>query len=225
MSSLNLALEPRVTNGLQLCFNIVTRTANRLLFNIPLTRNEEFHQLSVDYTLVMFGGADKVRKWPQFLKPLVMWWSTRLYETQTIARRLLLPILEERIKEEKSARAKGIEKTRKKEDDMIQWIMDYANDQELDPDRMVYRMLHINIAAVHTSSTTMADVLYAIILFPQYQEELREEIINIFRQEGGWSKQALTLLQRMDSFMTECARIQPNASRKSPRADTRFAVY
>lgn len=221
----NCSGESTVLNGLQVCFNIVTRTANRLLFNIPLTRNEEFHKLSIDYTMVMFGGADKVRKWPTLFKPLVMWWSTRLYETQAMARRLLLPLLVERVKEEKSARAKGIAKTRKKEDDMVQWVMDYASDQELDPDRLVYRMLHINIAAVHTSSTTMADVLYAVIMFPQYQRELREEIAEIFRREGGWSKQTLTFLYKMDSFMTECARIQPNSSRTLARDDTRFVTY
>ncbi|KAJ5638390.1 hypothetical protein N7490_008269 [Penicillium lividum] len=204
-------------NGLEMCFNIVTRTANRLLFNIPLTRNKEFHKLSVDYTFVMFGGADKVRKWPGFFKPIVMWWSTNLYETQATARRLLMPFIEERVKAEKSARAKGIAKTRQKEDDMVQWIMDYASDEELHPNRLFYRMLHINIAAVHTSSSTFAEVLYAAIIFPQYQNELRQEIIDIFRQEGGWSKQALTLLYKMDSFMTECSRIQPNASLKNAR--------
>ena len=163
----------------------------------------------------MFGGANTVRKWPEILKPLVMRWSTNLSQTQATARGLLLPILEERVKEEKAARAQGVAKTRDREDDMIQWVMDYASDQELDANKLVYRMLHINVAAVHTSSTTMADVLYAVILFPQYQEELREEIITIFRREGGWSKQTLTFLYKMDSFMTECGRITPNASRKS----------
>lgn len=36
----------------------------------------------------------------------------------------------------------------------------------------------------------------------------------MFRQEGGWSKQTLTFLSKMDSFMTECARVQPNAACK-----------
>lgn len=206
--------DPVVKNGLQLCFDIVTRTANRLLFNIPLTRNKEFHKLSIDYTFVMFGGANIVRKWPEILKPLVMWWSTKLSATQAIGRRLLLPLLEERVRKERSARINGVAKTRKKEDDMVQWILDYASDEELDANRLMYRMLHINVAAVHTSSSTMADVLYAITVFPQYQAELREEIITIFRREGGWSKQTLTFLYKMDSFMTECGRITPNASRK-----------
>lgn len=160
----------------------------------------------------MFGGADTIRKWPDILKPLVMWWSTKLYKTQAVARKFLKPLLEERVKGEKEARAKGTAKTREKEDDMVQWILDYSSDEELVPSRLFYRMLHINVAAVHTSSGTCAEVLYAIAIFPQWQDELREEIIAIFRQEGGWSKQTLTFLSKMDSFMTECARIQPNAA-------------
>lgn len=205
---------PTARNGLAISFDIVTRTANRLLFNIALTRNKEFHKMSIDYTFVMFGGAYKVRSLPNFLKPLVMWWSTGLYKIQDVARGLVMPMLQERVREEKAARANGTAKTRKKDDDMVQWILDYASDEELNPDRLFYRMLHINVAAVHTSSTTFADVLYAVTLFPQYQDELRDEIIRIFRQENGWSKQTLTFLAKMDSFMTECGRLQPNSSRE-----------
>jgi cytochrome P450 len=210
----NIFEVPIKIDGTKVCFNVVTRTANRLLFNIPLTRNKTWHQLSIDYTYVMFGGADKVRKWPEWFKPVVMWWSTKLYETQAAARALLMPLIEDRVSAERLARANGTSKSRKKEEDMVQWIMDYATDEELDPNRLFYRMLHINIAAVHTSSTTFAEVLYAAIVHPVYQEELRQEIVDVFRQECGWSKQALTLLYKMDSFMTECGRYQPNASRK-----------
>jgi len=148
------------------------------------------------------------------MKPLVMWWSTKLYETQHIARKLLMPMLEQRVKEEKAARADGKTSQRVKQDDMVQWVIDYASDQELDAGRLFYRMMHINVAAVHTSSSTCAEILYAIALHPQYQDELREEIITIFRQEGGWSKQALTFLSKMDSFMTEVTRFQPSAGCK-----------
>lgn len=201
-------------DGLESSFNVVTRTANRLLFNIDLTRNLTFHQLSIDYTFVMFGGADKVRKWPELLKPLVMWWSTNLYKTQNLARSLIMPLLEQRVKDEKIARVQGTIRSREREDDMVQWILDYTSDEELVPSRLFYRMLHINVAAVHTSSTTFADVLYSIAIFSQYQDELREEIVHIFRQERGWSKQALTFLTKMDSFITECGRLQSNAACK-----------
>ncbi|KAF5228138.1 hypothetical protein FANTH_14585 [Fusarium anthophilum] len=208
-------------NGMETSFNVVARTANRLLFGIPLTRNKEFHQLSIDYTFVMFGGADIVRKYPNFMKQLVLWWSTKLYPAQALAQKLLMPLLEERVREEKDARANGIAKQREKPNDMIQWILDYAVDEELQPSRLVYRMLHINVAAVHTSSQSFGDVLFTLGLFPQYQDDLREEIIQIFRQEDGWSKETLTLLVKMDSFITECGRIQPNATIKNMRVTIR----
>ncbi|KAJ9144526.1 Cytochrome P450 [Pleurostoma richardsiae] len=192
-----------------LAFDLVTRTANRLLFGPELARNEEFQKLSIDYTTIMFGGADMIRNYWGILKPIVMWLKTDIYRAQALARQHLVPLLKARIALEDRYVAEGrqAEWQKVKADDTIQWVLDVTPPEERDPYRLVYRMLHINIAAVHTSSVTFMDTFHCLSVLPEVQRELREEIEQVFRREGGWTKQTLTYLVKMDSFMTESMRL------------------
>jgi hypothetical protein len=196
-------------------FQIVTRTANRLLFGIDLTRNEEFEQLSVDYTGVFFGGAEIVRSWPEWLKPLIMWLKTDVSRANKLAYKHLAPIISSRIEQRKRSEASGrlAEWDKSKPDDAIQWVLDVCPPQHLRVDHLVFRMLHLNIGAIHTSSISFLETMYFMCLYPQYVEELRAEIDQVFRVEGQWTKQGLTRLQKLDSFVTEALRLCPFTAR------------
>ncbi|KIX06643.1 uncharacterized protein Z518_04619 [Rhinocladiella mackenziei CBS 650.93] len=201
-------------------FRVVTRTANRLLFGLELTRNPEFEQLSIDYAGIFFGGAEKIRGWPEYLKPLVMWWSTGIRRARKEANRHLGPVITQRIRDEDRYIAEGrAEEWKKiKPEDVIQWILDVAPPADRRVDHMVYRMLHINIGAIHTSSISFLEAFYFLSIHPQYHKDLRDEIETIFRQEGGWTKQALTHLKRVDSFLTESLRLCPFTALKMQRS-------
>ncbi|KIX09043.1 uncharacterized protein Z518_00121 [Rhinocladiella mackenziei CBS 650.93] len=200
-------------------FDIVTRTANRLLFGADLARDPEFQRLSIHYTDILFGGAEKVRNLPSFLKPIVMWMATDLYPAQKLAKKILGPIISKRIQDEDRFKADGRQEEweKVKPFDAIQWVLDVAPPDQRRTDMMVYRMLHINVAAIHTSSSTFLEAFYFLSISPQYHDELREEITKVFRQEGSWTKQALTHLVKLDSFITEALRLCPNAPVKLQR--------
>ena len=71
-------------------------------------------------------------------------------------------------------------------------------------------MMHVNVSAVHTSSVTFVDAMYDLASRPEIHDELREEIVRVFQEEGGrWRKQGLTKLVKMDSFMKESLRFKP----------------
>ena len=91
----------------------------------------------------------------------------------------------------------------------MQWLLDITPPEKLDIDVLVHRMLHLNITAIHTSSCTFLDALYDLALHPEIHEELRQEILSVMDQEGKWTKQGLTKLIKMDSFMKESARWHP----------------
>ncbi|KAJ0418875.1 cytochrome P450 [Aspergillus carlsbadensis] len=202
-----------------LAFTTVTRTANRLLFGPDLARNPEFTTLSIEYTTTMFGGAQTIRHLPELLKPLAMWWKTGIYKQQAIARKHLIPSLTQRIADEDLYRREGRtdEWARVKAEDVIQWVLDVTPATERVPDRLVYRMLHINVAAVHTSSVNFLDAMHCLAMMPRIHEDLREEIERVFRVEGGWTKQALTYLVKLDSFMHEVARLCVSSAVKMKR--------
>ncbi|KIX08863.1 uncharacterized protein Z518_03520 [Rhinocladiella mackenziei CBS 650.93] len=200
-------------------FEIVTRTANRLLFGEKLARDKEFQDLSVNYTNVLFGGAEMIRSWPNFVKPFIMWLRTDIYSAQAIARKHLYPVIDQRIKAEDAYNRAGRQAEWKKikPDDAIQWVLDVAPPDQRKADITVYRMLHINIAAIHTSSITLLEAFYFLAIFPEFHDELRDEIVRVFRQEKKWTKQALTHLMKLDSFLTEALRFCPFTALKMQR--------
>ena len=83
-------------------FRIVAGTANRFLFSLDLARNEIFESLSINYTSVAFGGADVIKGWPEFLKPLVLYLRTgnQKGKSLALARSVAGPMIEKRIREE-----------------------------------------------------------------------------------------------------------------------------
>ncbi|KIX08844.1 uncharacterized protein Z518_03501 [Rhinocladiella mackenziei CBS 650.93] len=200
-------------------FQIVTRTANRLLFGIELTRNAEFEQLSINYAGILFGGAEKIRSYPSFLKPLIMWYATDIHRTQREASKHLAPVIEKRIQEEDKYVAAGShdEWKKRKPEDVIQWVLDVAPPEDRRVDHLVYRMLHINVGAIHTSSISFLETIYFLAIYPQYHQDLRDEIESVFKQEKAWTKQALTNLKRLDSFITEALRLCPFTALKLQR--------
>jgi hypothetical protein len=131
---------------------IATRVANRLLVGAPLCRDEEYLQTSIKYTVDVFGGADRLRAWPDFLKPVVTYFTTNVKERQRVARKHLLPYIKRRLEQLENLKSKSFNE---KPIDSLQWVIDGApNAKERDPERLMYRLLHLNVAAVHTTSVT-----------------------------------------------------------------------
>lgn len=157
----------------------------------------------------MFGGAAIIRPFPEIMKPFVMWYKTGIYKQQAIARKLLIPILTKRIAEEDRYLREGreIEWSKIKTDDTIQWVLDVTPPAERRPDRLVYRMMHISVAAVHTSSSAFLNALMCLAMTPTIHDDLRNEIETMLTAEGRWTKQALTHFIKLDSFMTEVMRL------------------
>lgn len=122
-----------------------------------------------------------------------------------------MPIIDERLRSMRRHEAAGTvdQWNKQKPDDCIQWVLDVTPLEKRNSQMLVYRMLFINIAAVHTSSVTFLDCLYELAAHTEIHEELREEILKVFDQEDGWTKQGLTHLHKMDSFMREVVRFNP----------------
>ena len=170
--------------------------------------------MSIRYTIDVFGGADKLRAYPWILKLPATYMVTNVNQQQRIARKHLLPYIRSRLAEEKNYLQEGRAKDwiRDKPHDSLQWVIDAApNEQERQPERLIYRVLHMNVAAVHTTSVTFLNCVFDLASHPEIADELREEVARAI-QNYGWTKQALDGLWKIDSFMTESQRLSPIAS-------------
>ncbi|KFY43370.1 hypothetical protein V494_02019 [Pseudogymnoascus sp. VKM F-4513 (FW-928)] len=193
---------------------IATRSANRLLVGSPLCRNDEYLQMSIKYTIDVFGGADKLRAWPAFLRTIVTRLVTEVGERQQVARKHLLPYIQERLRQQASNNEKFLQD---KPMDSLQWIIDVAPPEELkNPENLMYRMLHVNVAAVHTTGLTYHNCMFDLALSTDIHAELRNEIDDAVTTLG-WTGQALARMRKLDSFMLESQRLAPISSSQFTR--------
>lgn len=206
-------------------FTIVTRTANRLLFGVELARSPEFLQFSIEYTGIMFGGADVIRGYPEFLKDYILERKSGTKKARQTAQRLLRPVIQARIDQEDEYNSTGRSKEwqKIKPSDAIQWILDQAGPKDRVAEELVYRMLAVNVAAIHTSSVSFLESLYCVAAYPEYIPELREEIEAVLRKDGKWTKPGLTAMKKLDSFCNEVLRLCPITASKSSL--TRFYPF
>ncbi|KAF9886957.1 hypothetical protein FE257_010698 [Aspergillus nanangensis] len=195
-----------------LAFKITTRTANRLLFGDQLCKDDEFLQLAIDYSDTFFGGANLIRHYSNWMKPLVMYFKTGIHQQRATAMKHIGPLLKERIAAMDSARKNGTwqEFEKNKPSDVVQWVLDITPPEKMDLNLLVLRLLHILVSAVHTSSVTFLNSLYYLAIHPEVHDELRAEIVGMFGSENReWKKQGLTKLTKLDSFIKEVARFHP----------------
>lgn len=117
---------------------------------------------------------------------------------------LLIPVINERREKEAT-----IGESYEKPTDVIQWMMDLANEKESPPENLATRYVYTIIGSMHTVTSAIKDTLYDICARPEYVDPLREELEHILREDRGWQKGTAAKMQRLDSFMKEVQRLNP----------------
>lgn len=90
-----------------------------------------------------------------------------------------------------------------KPQDLLQAIMDLSTpgQKESDPEDLAYCQLVVSLAAVHTTGSALAQVIFDLTARPEYFDILREEVNQIVAEDGeGWGKQSLNKLRRWIAF-------------------------
>ena len=58
----------------------------------------------------------------------------------------------------------------------------------------------------------MAEMLFQLLVCPEYLEPLREEAQTALERNGGWNEKALDSLPKLDSFIREVNRLWPTGA-------------
>lgn len=98
----------------------------------------------------------------------------------------------------------------------MQWLIEdcfqRGDSFELDPTILCRRLLRLNMAAIHTTSISITNVLLDLYTLPDASsvvEGLREECKRVLSaHEGVWSKAAIGELHRVDSTIKESMRLR-----------------
>lgn len=129
-------------------------------------------------------------------------WLTRFYLRR--AKSFLVPIIKERLE-----RRAIVEEKIQKPVDILQYMIEDAEGEDLQPERLAHLLLMLNLAGIHTSSMAITHAIYDLCEHPEYFQVLREEIDQVLLEDGGWQRETHNKLHKMDSFLRESQRFAP----------------
>jgi len=199
----------------EIIVKIVARVSARIFVGPDLCRNQEWLDTSIQFTKNVGMTRNMVRILPTLLRPILAptmksYWG--ISSNLKTAQRLLVPIIKER-------RANVLkDPDYKKPNDFLQWMIDDARPDEGHHNDLAHRQLMIGLAAIQTTSMQGSHFIYDLCAYPQYAPVLREEIVSVLREDGGWKKTTLNKLRKMDSFIKESQRLNPPLFCKSNTA-------
>lgn len=113
-------------------------------------------------------------------------------------------MLEQRKKDKQAAIGRG--DLPEKYNDAMEWMERCAKGRPYDA---AIAQLTFSVAAIHTTSDMLVQVLYDICAYDGLTEELRAEATAVLKADG-WTKTALHKLKLMDSVMKESQRLNPS---------------
>ncbi|OKL62285.1 hypothetical protein UA08_02496 [Talaromyces atroroseus] len=206
---------------------VVARVSSRVFLGPELCRNPDWLRITIDYTVNVFMAMSAVKRYPKCTHRIVHWFlpETRKLRAQSAeAQRIIQPVIDQRARELAATKSHNKNNAKfmddwsspRKHSDAVQWMEELSMGKPYDA---AVAQLGLSMAAIHTTTDLLTQVLYDLCQHPELIQPLREEIIAVL-QEGGWKRTALYKLKLMDSVLKESQRLKP-ASMVSMR---RFAT-
>ncbi|KAK8088499.1 cytochrome P450 [Apiospora hydei] len=186
--------------------DLVARLSSRVFLGKDVCRNERWLQIAKTYTVDSFIASYIMRMAPTPLRFFVYWFVPQgrsIRQAVRDARQIIDPEVKRRIAAVDAARAAGLKPP--KTADTLGWMYEVARGRKVD---YPASQLSLTMAAIHTTTETTGQAMLDICEHPDVAQQLREEIIQVIG-EHGWSKNSVTKLKLMDSFLKESSRVHP----------------
>lgn len=176
-------------------------------------RNPTWLKLSTSFvhTAIEYGSA--LKSWPPVLRPVVAYFlPQRLEKEQQLSGGR--EIIAKSLARKKALGGAPLENPPTMLDHLTSGAhASKADDLEL---QLILQMT-LAVASIHTTSSTITQVLYDLAVQPDQAEELRLEVVEVLEKSGGvFTKQSLAEMKKLDSWMKESLRMSaPDMSKFS----------
>lgn len=121
---------------------IVSLISGRVLVGLPFSRTEQWVQISINFTMVCFGAAQKYATYSSWLRPFVVPFLTvtrNIHKQRKVATTLLAPVI---------ADYKASIKSDEEPTNMIQWALASARDDSMTAEEQADIQLTLSMAAI-----------------------------------------------------------------------------
>ncbi|KAJ7457038.1 cytochrome P450 [Mycena latifolia] len=157
--------------------HLVARVANRAMIGAPGCRNEKFLKKQVSVAEEVIPMSQILNWFPVFLRPPVWKLFCVTVGAKDGAVKLVTPYVQSRIEYAQQDNPSTI----------TDLLLRYAPEEDLkDVPKLAVRVVHLNMAAIHTSGIFTTHALFELARMPSDQvEEIRAEIRAAIASEGG----------------------------------------
>ena len=124
-----------------------------------------------------------MRLFPTWVHPILAYTLPSIWKGHAYIRRaqkLLVPEIKRR-----SALMQSEKLDKETRDTLLSWMMECAEGSETDPHHLAHLEIVISLAAIHTSQMNAVHVLYDMAAHPEYIGDIRDEIREVAREDGG----------------------------------------
>ncbi|KIJ21932.1 hypothetical protein PAXINDRAFT_165267 [Paxillus involutus ATCC 200175] len=178
------------------------RTSNRIFVGHPICQSTEFADVQSKFALQVVLRASLVNFFPKLMHPIIGRVLTNTPSSLSHCEDLLKPIVEERLKDMNDYG----DNSPNLPDDMITWLLQVSKPEDRNLRSVCLRILVLNFASLHTTAQSFTQALLNLASHPEYLEPLREEVREVTGQHG-WTKNSMTMLIKMESFLRESQRV------------------
>ncbi|KAJ9144520.1 Gibberellin cluster-C20-oxidase [Pleurostoma richardsiae] len=190
--------------------DVVARLSSRVFLGNKLCRDDSWLTITKKYSVTMFIAATKLRMYPRASRKIVHWFLPECRQLRAEleeSRRVVLPVIEDRRKAREAAAASG--ETIPYFDDALDWADQEAAAKGITYDPATFQLI-LSLAAIHTTTDLIEQVMLDLAQHPTLFQALRNEIVNVLRA-NGWKKTALYNMKLLDSVIKESQRMKPSS--------------
>ncbi|KAH9072825.1 cytochrome P450 [Lactarius deliciosus] len=181
---------------------VVCAATNRVFVGTPLCRDQNYLTMNINVVINALKLAVIIRLFPKFLKPIVARVLSNLSSQIQQGMEFIRPMVEERLAQMEEFGEDWDDKP----NDLLMWVMNESQGVDRSLRGFARRLLMINFASIHTTSTSFTNVFYRILSDPECIEPLRHEVETAVAEEG-WTKAGMDKMHKIDSFLRESMRV------------------
>ncbi|GKZ68719.1 hypothetical protein AnigIFM50267_003461 [Aspergillus niger] len=187
--------------------HIVARLSSLVFLGEKICRDKQWLDVSVNYTIHAFVAARDLRLYPTVLRPFVHWFLSSTRRTRQDIR-VASAIINREVEKRKLIREGKLpeEDPPRTHADTLDWFEEVAAGRPLD---LAVAQVGLSLAAIHTTSNLLTNIMYDLTAYPEHIQPLRDEIKAIISEDGGLKKTSLTKMKMMDSVLKESQRMHP----------------
>jgi cytochrome P450 len=188
---------------------MVARVSSLVFVGETICHNDEWIDVSVNYALDSFQAMRELRTWPSVLRPIVHWFLPSTQKLRSHLKKANSLISHEIDRRALIREGKLPAENPPHKPDALDWLRETAEAQNNFTIDQARSQVGLALAAIHTTSNLITNVMYDLAAYPEYFQPLRDEIHAVAAEDGVLKKTSLLKLKLMDSIMKESQRTHP----------------